>query len=289
MNMKILIIIIFLIIILAITIPYIWSYFREHQIPTYTPTVQTETRILRNLTYAKHVEIVVVVDNYQFRNDLMTAWGISIYLVVDGFKILFDTGPSEQILEYNAAKLGIDLTDIDAVVISHVHGDHIGGLSFATALSNKNVTVYVPLEVYPTARSLLPNMNIAIVNETMKIAPHAYVVGPLYGPPQEMFLAISTRKGLIIVTGCSHPGIVNMVKKAMEDLNQSVYMVIGGFHLAGAYSGRVRSIADELVGLGVKKIYPLHCSGDCIRNYLKNTYPDVYGDGGVGLKVIIES
>ena len=284
--MKILIIIIFLIIILATTIPYIWSYFREHQIPTYTSTVQTETQ--RNLTYAKHVEIVVVVDNYQFRNDLMTAWGISIHLVVDGFKILFDTGPSEPILEYNAAKLGIDLTDIDTIVISHVHGDHIGGLSFATALSNKNVTVYVPLEAYPTARSLLPNMNIVIVNKTMEIAPHVYVVGPLYGPPQEMFLAISTRKGLIIVTGCSHPGIVNMVKKAMEDLNQSVYMVIGGFHLAGAYSGRVRSIADELVSLGVKKIYPLHCSGDYIRNYLKNTYPDVYGDGGVGLKVVIE-
>jgi 7,8-dihydropterin-6-yl-methyl-4-(beta-D-ribofuranosyl)aminobenzene 5'-phosphate synthase len=83
-----------------------------------------------------------------------------------------------------------------------------------------------------------------------------YVVKPLYGPPIEEALAIKTGKGLIILVGCSHPGVVNIVEQAMRDIGVKPYIVLGGFHMGGSSPQDAQKVASQLVEMGVEKIYP---------------------------------
>ncbi len=230
--------------------------------------------------------MVVLVDNYPYAPGLATAWGFSAYVEAYGERILFDTGPSPDVLIANAKKLGANLSRLTMAVISHAHGDHTGGLE-ALAWLSPGLRVYVPrgsgLAGYVQSLGLRP----VVVNGTTSIAPHIYVVGPLYGPPWEQALAVDTAKGLILLVGCSHPGVVAMVGEAIHAAGRRVYMVVGGFHMAGATVSEARQVARQLVELGVEKIYPLHCSGDTIRHVLEQEYPEHYGDGGVGLEIVV--
>ncbi|RLF13813.1 MAG: hypothetical protein DRJ66_07160, partial [Thermoprotei archaeon] len=108
------------------------------------------------------------------------------------------------------------------------------------------------------------------------IAKGVAVIGELYGPPYEQALAVNVKgRGLVIFVGCSHPGVDNIVKKAVSDLNEKPYIVIGGFHLVGASEDRIASVANSLIKLGLKKIYPMHCSGDSIRGYIRKVPRDI--------------
>jgi len=110
----------------------------------------------------------------------------------------------------------------------------------------------------------------------------------LYGPPVEEALAVKTSKGLATLVGCSHPGVVNLVNQAVRDLGIKPYLVLVGFHMLGAPLQDVKEVASRLVEKGSKGIYPIHRSGDTIRNYLANSYRDKYGDGGSGLEIDIQ-
>ena len=99
---------------------------------------------------------------------------------------------------------------------------------------------------------------------------------------KEQSLIIATSKGLIVVTGCAHPGIVNIVKKAKELTGKDVYLAIGGFHLSGASQRTISSIIEELKALGVKKVAPCHCSGDLARRLFKEKFGEDYLEAGVG-------
>ena len=126
------------------------------------------------------------------------------------------------------------------------------------------------------------------VNSTVEVAKGIFVVKPLYGPPVDEALAVKTSKGLAILVGCSHPGVVNLVNQAVRDLGIKPYLVLGGFHMFGASLQDVKEVASRLVEMGAEKIYPIHCSGDTPRYYLANSYRDKYGDGGVGLEIGIQ-
>jgi len=237
--------------------------------------------------YAGYVRLVVLVDNNPYKEGLETAWGLAVYLETDQTKLLFDTGPDPGVLERNAEKLGIDLSKIDFIVISHPHGDHTGGLRLLSSMK-PGLRVYIPpdqsLKNYVQSLGLVPIQ----VNSTVEVAKGVFVVKPLYGPPVEEALAVKTSKGLAILVGCSHPGVVNLVNQAVRDLGMKPYLVLGGFHMLGAPLQDVKKVASRLVEMGAEKIYPIHCSGDTIRNYLVNSYKDKYGDGGAGLEIVIQ-
>ncbi len=230
--------------------------------------------------------IIVLVDNNKYEHELETAWGISICIEKGSKAILFDTGPSPEVLIHNSMKTGVNLSSTSIVVLSHEHGDHIGGISALDSYAHK-ITVYVPhgfpIRIIEQLRG--KGYNVVIVNNTIEIMKNVYILKPLYGPPWEQALILNTSKGLVIITGCSHPGILNIVVEAIREFNKTPYIVIGGFHLIGSPLQQVEEIADQLVRLRVHKIYPLHCSGNRIRRYLAEKYPQYYGDGGVGLVI----
>lgn len=230
------------------------------------------------------IRLAVLVDN-EACNGLKSAWGLSVYLETGGHTILFDTGPSPGVLLSNAEKLGVDLSKVEAVVISHEHGDHTGGIGALRPYASR-IKVYIPAGSSPGLRQWLERsgFRVVAVNRTMEIFPGVYVVAPLYGPPWEEALVVKAGdKGLVILVGCSHPGVDNIVERAVKDLGVKPYIVLGGFHLAGAGLGEISSRMEKLISLGVYKIYPIHCSGEGVKRYLAQKHPETLEEGCAGL------
>ena len=231
--------------------------------------VKTETKTIR-MGSVKEVKLIVVVDNYP-DSGLKTAWGLSILAKTPKNTILFDTGPDPNVLRDNLKKLGVDPGEIDFVVISHEHWDHVGGLSYI-AEARPGLKVYVPKGA--GGRIKAHGLDIEEVDKTMEVAEGVAVIGWLYGPPAEEALAINVEgRGLVILVGCSHPGVANIVAKAKNDLGVKPYLVLGGFHMTGASGSRCRETVKRLIELGIERIAPIHCSGDTIRSILEEEYP----------------
>jgi len=230
------------------------------------------------------LKLLVVVDNRAVRHGLRTSWGLSIYAETPSVRILFDTGDDPMILEYNAKALGIDLSNINAVVISHGHADHTGGLVLV-AEYRPGVRVYYPshagLEDYVVGLGLTP----CPVSLTTKVTKEVYVMSEMRASfgLWELGLVIRIGRKLVLICGCSHPGVDKMAERALEDIGGDLYMVIGGLHMPSSKA------LDRLIELGVQEIYPLHCSGyDTIR-YLRRRYPERLRTGGCGLDILIEA
>lgn len=234
--------------------------------------------------------LTIVYDNYSFASELKTAWGFSC--LVEGMEktILFDTGGDGKILLSNMQKLGITPGKIDIVVLSHIHGDHTGGLSsFLT--SNPRVSVYLPQSFPESFKKAIREVGAEVieVKEPLKICDNVYSTGEMGMWIKEESLIIKTATGLVVITGCAHPGIVKIVKKAKEIAEDKVYLVLGGFHLMGATRGRINRIIQEFREEKVKKVAPCHCSGDLTRKLFQEAYKKDFILAGVGKKIKIDS
>jgi 7,8-dihydropterin-6-yl-methyl-4-(beta-D-ribofuranosyl)aminobenzene 5'-phosphate synthase len=240
---------------------------------------------------AKPVEasMTILYDNNRFDPRLKTAWGFSC--LVRGLEktILFDTGGDGYTLLGNMRQLGVDPAEIDIVLLSHIHGDHTGGLR-AFLEKNSHVVVYLPGSFPENFKKTVISLGARVekVVEARELFPGAYTTGELGDGIKEQALALKTTEGLVVITGCAHPGIVNMVRKAREITDEDrVYLVVGGFHLSGEPPSRIESIAKELRLLSVKKIAPCHCSGDEARKLFKQEYGADYIECGVGKRITL--
>ncbi len=228
--------------------------------------------------------LISVYDNYQVNPQLKTDWGFGCLVKTEKENILFDTGASSEILLFNMGKMAIDLKSISKVVISHIHGDHVGGLEDFLK-ENNEVEVYIPGSFPDSIRKMIESSgaNFLDVSKPLKISDSVWSTGELPGPPEEQSLVIHSREGLVIITGCAHPGVVNIVKKAKEMFpKEDIYLVLGGFHHPPT------QVVMEFKELGVKKVAPSHCSGDEIRELFKEEYHSDYIENGVGNIINIE-
>ena len=232
---------------------------------------------------AEKVALTIVYDNNPYDERLKTAWGFGCYVDVDGVRILFDTGGDPHILLDNMAKLSIDVTEIEIVVLSHIHGDHVGGL-FGVLELNSRVKVYLPASFPDDFKRRIKEYECEVieVKDALKICNGVATTGELGTAIKEQSLIVATAKGLVIVTGCAHPGVVNIAKKAKELTNMEVHLVLGGFHLGGASENMILSIIEQFKELGVEKVAPCHCSGDRARALFKAEFGKDYVEAGVG-------
>lgn len=235
---------------------------------------------------ASDITITVIFDNNPYEPDLTSSWGFSC--LVEGCEktILFDTGGDGDILSKNMEMLGVNPEDIDVIVLSHIHGDHTDGLP-SVLVKNSDVTVYV-LQTFPY--SFKEDVkgygaDVVSVENPIRICENVYSTGLLSYPVDEQSLIIRTDKGLIVITGCAHPGIVRIVKKAKELFQEDVLFVMGGFHLGGTERSVIEGIVSDFRELGVMYAGPCHCSGDTARELFKQEYGENYIEIGVG-KVI---
>ncbi len=233
---------------------------------------------------ATRTDMIITYDNNTYDSRLRTDHGFSCVIRQPDRTILFDTGANGTILLGNMEKLDIDPREIDMVVLSHIHGDHVGGLGSFLERNNA-VMVYMPVSFPEDIKGEVRRCGAELteVRQTQEIAPGVYTTGELGRDIIEQSLVLTTAEGLVVVTGCAHPGVVNVVRKAIEMApDQGVHLVMGGFHLQGASADQIASSIDSFEDLGVEKVGPCHCSGDRARRMFKERYGHNYVEVGVG-------
>jgi len=235
------------------------------------------------------MKITIIFDNYPHNPELKTAWGFSC--LIEGLEetILFDTGGDGGILLKNMEMLKIDPEKIDGIVISHDHWDHTGGLQ--NFLEKKsNVDVYMLPSFSNGVKDIVRSNGAHLIeNHTAeKLCSHIHTSGTLGTTTKEQSLIIETQKGLVIITGCAHPGIVNIIESVQKRFNQEINMVFGGFHLGGHTDSDLKNIIAQFRRLKVVNAGPCHCSGDRCQELFVNEYKDNFLNIGVGKIIQIE-
>jgi len=232
--------------------------------------------------------ITVVFNNIRAADRLQTAWGFSCVVTGYGHTLLFDTGSDGRILLDNMRQLNIDPTVIDVVVLSHSHGDHAGGLELFL-LQNPLVTVYLPRS-FPSSfqqQIRLRGAEVVAINGPVQLFDRIHSTGEVGSGIKEQSLILETSKGLVIITGCAHPGMVDIVRKARQYLGKEVYLIMGGFHLMGASSKAIDEQLEQLKALRVEKVAPSHCTGEAAIARFRQEWGDDFLAGGCGAVVEI--
>ncbi|MCK4631131.1 MAG: MBL fold metallo-hydrolase, partial [Bacteroidales bacterium] len=223
------------------------------------------------------VKMTILYDNYVFTEGTKTAWGFSCFIEGTEKNILFDTGGEGEILMHNIDKLNINPESVDIIVISHNHWDHTGGL-FTFLEKKSGIPVYLPHSFPKEFIDKVKDAKATVIltNEPVEICKDVFSTGEIEGPVNEQSLIVKTNKGLVVVTGCSHPGIVNIIKRVQEIMGEEVYLVFGGFHLMKHSEKDVKEIISQFRKLGVKKCGATHCTGDKQINLFKEAYGNDY-------------
>jgi 7,8-dihydropterin-6-yl-methyl-4-(beta-D-ribofuranosyl)aminobenzene 5'-phosphate synthase len=209
------------------------------------------------------IRFTILYDNYVHREGTRADWGFSCLVEGTEKTILFDTGTRPEILAQNAKVLGVDWKTVDLVVISHNHGDHTGGLP-AVLEENPEVTVFYPASFPTEFRSRVEGLKARAraVREPLEICRNVRLTGEIGSEIIEQSLIVDTAEGMVVVTGCSHPGIVKILERAGGILDRPIHLVFGGFHLGAATEGQIERILARFKALGVGKCGATHCTGD---------------------------
>ena len=215
------------------------------------------------------MRITIISDNTVYKQGLKKEWGFAALVEVENTpKILFDTGAKGSVLLYNMQKLNIDPKSIDCVFISHDHWDHTGGLK-GFLKRNSNVKLYLPYSFFsftkPRARETVR------VKDSLKIYENVFSTGTLRNIEQSMIIKIG--KGLVVIAGCSHPGVGPILSKA-SDFGASIALV-GGLH-----GFREFDLVKDL-----DLICATHCTQH--KERIKKLYPGKFIEGGAGRTVQI--
>jgi 7,8-dihydropterin-6-yl-methyl-4-(beta-D-ribofuranosyl)aminobenzene 5'-phosphate synthase len=269
-------------------------------------------------------EIRILYDAFGKQSAYKKDWGYAAVIEIGGKRILFDTGNNGETFKHNAKLSNTDLSKIDLVVLSHRHSDHMAGLNKVLE-ANPKVKIYAPREGFGIYGSSLPSSfyrkdtelpkeyryydgsppetmkfgsawekaNFQVIDQTTEIAPGIWAIALVSDAPgtkemRELSLAIDTPNGLVILVGCSHPGIENIVEAAAK-INPKIHLVAGGFHLVTAPDAAIANVAVALRDKWkVKYIAPGHCTGEPTFNALRKTFGDHYVYAGLGTVIKLE-
>ncbi len=239
---------------------------------------------------ARAVEITVLFNNVPQDPSLQTAHGFSCLIEGLDKTVLFDTGGDGHILLENMAKLGKDPAAVDVIVLSHKHWDHSGGLFTFLRQARKGVDIYFPKAVSAKFRdhaAMLGAVPHVIDENPAEIIGGLLSTGQLGGPDlveekREQAIVIPAAEGTILVTGCAHPGIVDIARRAREVGGAPLHMVLGGFHLLDTKGDDLTRVIDELKGLGIAQMGASHCTGDSQMEEFRAAWSGNFVDFGAG-------
>ncbi len=261
--------------------------------------------------------VTIIYDAFGRPSDLRKDWGFSALVEYGGKRILFDTGNDARIFEQNVTRLGIDLSRLDAAVLSHRHGDHTTGLVHLLR-KNPTVRIYVPQEggffksrapqAFLAPHPGLPaNLryydgkppqrwvsgtpweaaNFEIVSKTTEILPGFFVITTQSHKPgtmemNETSLAVRTPRGLAVIVGCSHPGVDRILEQAAR-IDSRLYTVTGGFHLVMTPREEVDRVVAVLHDtLKVERVAPGHCTSELGFAVFLERFKDRFDQTGLG-------
>ncbi len=191
-------------------------------------------------------------------------WGVSFLI---NKEILFDTfGKAEKLL-LNIKKFGIDISKLEKIIISHDDWDHISGLWSILKINNK-VQVCICPKTKDEIKQRIKSYGASIIEnvEPIQISNNLYTTGQMYAKRDgsalyEQGVIIKTVTNTILLTGCAHPGILEMVEHSNKKLKLNINCIVGGFHLKDKEELEIDNIVVKLMNIGIKKVFPLHCTG----------------------------
>ncbi|MBN1353180.1 MAG: MBL fold metallo-hydrolase [Candidatus Omnitrophica bacterium] len=222
------------------------------------------------------MKIKVLFDKDSKDKRLHTGRGVS-FLVDD--KILFDTGEKGEWLLENMRSLGVDIDRVEAIVISHDHWDHWGGL-WDMLKKRGGLKVYACPRFGGEFKEKVKGMGGELIEagKFTEVSKDVFITGEIAGAYNgrympEQALAIRTGNGISVITGCAHPGIVKMVEKAAQKFpGEDIYTVLGGFHLKQSDRRAIEIVVENFRKIGVKKAGPTHCSGEVAEEIFRKEY-----------------
>lgn len=267
------------------------------------------------------LHITILSDDITCDSSFSAEHGLSLWIEYCGKQILFDTGQS-NLISQNAKKKGIDLANTNAVVLSHGHYDHTGGLSGVLNIASKAKIYLHPAATDTkygqkvsgvksigmsdsekeaiqgrditwtvTPAQLFPGMS--VTGQVPRMNGYEDVGGAFFldsncEEPDELIddqsLFIESTKGLVVVFGCAHSGVVNALDYISKLTGRTkIYAVIGGMHLSNASQTRIEKTIEAFREYDIQKIVPLHCTGQKAMEDFKTVFGDkclLWGAGG---------
>jgi 7,8-dihydropterin-6-yl-methyl-4-(beta-D-ribofuranosyl)aminobenzene 5'-phosphate synthase len=254
----------------------------ETAIPNPTATATEELNVI------EEIQITIVYDNYPHKAGLGTEWGFSAFITYKDQNLLFDSGGSGALLLANLEALNIQPREIQNVLLSHEHGDHTGGLQYLLS-AGAEPNLFIPPSFSAGIKDQFRNQTQMIeVSPGLELAEGMYSTGEMTGPPPEHALVIDSAEGLLVITGCAHPGVDEIVTEVKRQFEKEIYLVMGGFHLGNSSDTRINQIITQLKEEGVKHIAPCHCTGDRAIGMFRNAFGEDFIPIGVGAEILIE-
>jgi len=232
-------------------------------------------------------EFIVVYDNYTAQDDMQADWGFACVVKHEGVTGLFDTGAKGEVLLANLATAGVEPSELQWVLISHDHWDHTGGLADLLA-ANSSLPVYLLPVFSDELKQTMTGAGASLVEvqKPAELAPGVFTTGLVRAAIPEQSLVVVVGKELIVVTGCSHPGIAKIVRQVKDHWPQPVRLVFGGFHLGETPDEEVLKVARTLRDeLEVQQAGPTHCSGRRAQDIFAEELGEAYVEIGAGRRI----
>jgi len=265
--------------------------------------------------------VTILYDAFGESRTLTKDWGFSALVEYGGKRVLFDMGDDADVFARNLKALRVDVESIDLAVVSHRHGDHTSGLNYLLSV-NPHVKIYTPKEAFGVFGASLPGTfyrrdetlparmryydgnppgtmtfgtpwrgaSFAWVDTVTEVAPGISLIPTVSQTPgslelRELTMALKTPKGLVLVVGCSHPGIEKIVEASMP-VDPHVHIIVGGLHLVTTQDPEIARVATSLQKQWkVDRMAPAHCSGEPAFATFQRTFGDQYLYAGLGTTI----
>jgi 7,8-dihydropterin-6-yl-methyl-4-(beta-D-ribofuranosyl)aminobenzene 5'-phosphate synthase len=269
---------------------------------------------------APAARLTILGDNTAARDGVKAVWGFACLVEARGHTVLFDVGADPAALKDNLAVMKVDPAKIEAVVISHWHPDHVDGAPGLGKLAGVRVftppgfediaklrsagvkedvaRVFADFQAKETAKLTSAGLELVVVSQATLLFDGITVSEPLPFDQQriptdkpdkpftyafwEQCLTVDTPAGLVVIVGCSHPGIVPMLEQVKRQTGRPLYFVIGGFHLLEEQEDAVRQIAKAMREMGVAHVGATHCTGKMAKSVFRDVFRDRYVRVGAG-------